>query len=273
MLEFAIDLAWRAGELTLGYQRRGFAEHEIRTKKSHVDLLTEADLASERLITAAIRNQYPAHGIYAEESASGPIPDAEWLWLVDPVDGTTNFAHGVPFYAINLALAHRGEPVLAVTHDPTSDRTYWAELGGGAWLRAGGMDQRLHVSAATELRRALLATGFPPSRATHPDNNLAEFTALELQALGVRRMGSASLELAWVAAGLLDGYWELWLHPWDWAAGCLLVTEAGGRVTDYAGQPWRLGSRTMIATNGQGDIHPALAAAIRSARAAVGLDG
>ncbi|MCX6030483.1 MAG: inositol monophosphatase family protein [Chloroflexi bacterium] len=269
MLNFAIDLACRAGELTLGYQRRGFAEDEIRTKLNHVDLLTEADLASDRLITEAIRAQYPEHAIYSEESANGSLPDAEWLWIVDPVDGTTNFAHGAPLYGVNIGLAHNGVPLLGVTCDPSAGRVYWAERGRGAWMRQNGSERRLSVSQTSELRRCLLATGFPPSRLSTADNNLAEFGALELQVHGVRRLGAASIDLAWVADGILDGYWEARLKAWDWLPGYLLVTEAGGRVSDYAGNPWQLTSHTMIASNGQPAVHAALMEEIARARATV----
>ncbi len=267
MLDFAIDLARRAGELILEYQRRGFAEADIRTKLNHVDLLTEADLASDRFITEALRAQYRDYGIYSEESAVGALPDDEWLWIVDPVDGTTNFAHGLPLFGVNIGLVHRGEPVLGVTCDPTGRRVYWAERGGGAWVRADGQDRRLRVSATSELRRCLLCTGFPPSRLSTSDNNLAEFGALELQVHGVRRLGSACIDLAWVADGLLDGYWEPRLNPWDWLPGYLLVTEAGGRVTDYENRPWRLTSRSMIASNGVPEVHAALVDAIARVRA------
>jgi myo-inositol-1(or 4)-monophosphatase len=136
--EFAIDLACRAGDLLRDYRQRGLVDDTIRSKTGHFDIVTEADLASERLILAALRSSFPGHGIHAEESANGVLPDAEWLWLVDPVDGTTNYAHGLPIFAVNLTLAYRGEPVLGVTHDPSSGRTYWAERGGGAWVRVAG---------------------------------------------------------------------------------------------------------------------------------------
>lgn len=269
MREFAIQLARQAGRLLLDYRRRGLAREQIRTKSNHVDLVTDADLASERLISEAIRSRFPGHCIYGEETAGASLPEAEWLWLVDPLDGTTNFAHGVPLYVVNIALAHQGTLVLGVTHDPSSGRTYWAERGGGAWLRVRTRDQRLRVSSTDSLGRCLLATGFPPSRLTNPDNNLAEFAALEMQVHAVRRVGSAALELAWVAAGLLDGYWEPWLNPWDWAAGVLLVREAGGQVTDYGGHPWELSSRTLISSNGCPAVHTALVEAIAAARASL----
>jgi myo-inositol-1(or 4)-monophosphatase len=237
---------------------------DIRTKGSHVDLVTAGDMASEALITQAVVAHFPGHVVYGEETANGRPPAAEWTWVVDPVDGTTNFAHAVPLFAVNIGVAHWGQPVIGVTHDPSSGRTFWAEMGTGAWLRERGQDRRLRVSTTAELRRSVLATGFPSDRVTNPDNGLAETNILELQVQGVRRLGSAALDMAWVAAGWLDGFWELRLKPWDCAAGAVLVREAGGLVTDYAGQPWQLDSDTFVASNPA--LHPALLAAIAAAR-------
>jgi myo-inositol-1(or 4)-monophosphatase len=257
MREFALDLALRAGELLLDYQRRGMSG-VLRSKSSHMDIVTEADLASEALITAAIHEQYPDHAIFAEESTSlqgGTLPDAEWVWYVDPVDGTTNYAHGLPMFGVNIGLAHWRVPVLGVTHAPAMDRTWWAEAGGGAWLRHGGTARRLQVSSIPTLKQALLATGFPYDRGTSPDNILAQFEALDLRTQAVRRLGTAALEMAWVADGSLDGYWENRAKAWDWLPGAVMVREAGGRATDFAGRDWEPGTRQMLATNGQAAIH------------------
>jgi myo-inositol-1(or 4)-monophosphatase len=266
MREFAIDVAEQAGRLLLGFQTTGLSADQVKTKLSQADLVTEADVSSERLILAAIRAQFPGHTIFSEESSTGEPPDVEWLWLVDPLDGTTNFAHRLPMFAVNLALAHRGEIVLAVTHDPTGSRTYWAESGGGAQLRAGGHDLPLHVSRAARLSQCLLATGFPYDRATNPDDNVAEFVALDRRCQAVRRLGSSALAAAWVAAGILDGYWEAGVKPWDTGAGSLLVREAGGAASDYRGRPWRLGSRNILVSNGQGGVHAVMLEAIAEAR-------
>jgi myo-inositol-1(or 4)-monophosphatase len=266
MLDFAIDVAERAGRLLLGYQTSGLSTDQVRTKVSSADLVTEADVASERLILDAIRAQFPSHAVFSEESSSGEPPEAEWLWLVDPLDGTTNFAHRLPIFAVNLALAHRGEMVLGVTHDPTGTRTYWAENGHGAWLRAEGHDHPLHVSAAGSLQHCLLATGFPYDRATNPDDNVAEFVALDRRCQAVRRLGSSALAAAWVAAGMLDGDWEAGIKPWDTGAGSLLVREAGGAASDYKGQPWQLASRNILVTNGQPGVHLVILETIIEAR-------
>jgi myo-inositol-1(or 4)-monophosphatase len=266
MREFAIDVAEQAGRLLLGFQTTGLSADQVKTKLSQADLVTEADVSSERLILAAISAQFPGHTIFSEESSTGEPPDVEWLWLVDPLDGTTNFAHRLPMFAVNLALAHRGEIVLAVTHDASGSRTYWAERGGGARLRAGGHDLPLHVSRAARLSQCLLATGFPYDRATNPDDNVAEFVALDRRCQAVRRLGSSALAAAWVAAGILDGYWEAGVKPWDTGAGSLLVREAGGAASDYRGRPWRLGSRNILVSNGQGGVHAVMLEAIAEAR-------
>lgn len=266
MREFAIDLARRAGALLLDFHRRAATGHDFDTKSSPVDLVTEADVASDALIAAAIRAAFPDHSIHSEESATGPLPQVEWLWVIDPLDGTTNYAHRVPFFGVNIALARWGAPVLGVTFDPFADQVFWAEQGNGAWLRTDGREQRLRVSPIADLSRSLLATGFPADRRTNPDNNLAEFSALERRSHGVRRQGSAALELAWVAAGIVEAFWHPRLKPWDAAAGCLLIQEAGGVVTEYDGRPWRLDSPTMVASNGQGGLHDALLATIAAAR-------
>jgi myo-inositol-1(or 4)-monophosphatase len=266
MIDFAIDLAARAGRLLLEYQKSGLSTDQVRTKASLADLVTEADLASERLILSEIRARFPSHDLFSEESSGGEPPDVEWLWLVDPLDGTTNFTHRLPIFAVNLALASRGEVILGVTHDPCTGRTYWAERARGAWVRVGSQDQPLHVSAAGSLQQSLLATGFPYNRASNPDNNLAEFAALDRRCQAVRRLGSSALAAAWVAAGILDGYWEAGIKPWDTAAGALLVREAGGAVSDFLGQPWRLASRSILVSNGQPGVHAAVLETITQVR-------
>jgi myo-inositol-1(or 4)-monophosphatase len=266
MLDFTIAVAEQAGQMLLGYQRSGLSADQIRIKSGPADLATEADVESERLILGAIHTEYPSHAVFSEESSSGEPPDVEWLWLVDPLDGTTNFTHRLPIFVVNMALAHKGEIVLAVTHDPTAGRTYWAERGRGAWVRTDSQDRLLHVSATGALQHSLLATGFPYDRATNPDDNVAEFVALDRCSQAVRRLGSSALAAAWVAAGILEGYWEAGIKPWDTAAGSLLVHEAGGAVSNYLGDPWRLASRNILVSNGQPDVHRGILEAIAEAR-------
>ena len=250
-LEFAISTARQAGEVLCSFYERSY---KVSTKSSDIDLVTEADLASERLIVGAIRERFPGHAILSEEGFGGFKDrwDGQYsaplgsLWLVDPLDGTVSYAHGYPFWGVTLALAQDGKVILGVVHDPLRDQMYWAELGGGAW-RDG---KPICVSAVGNLRQALVATGFAYGRATLVEDNLHEFAAVVPRVQGVRRAGAAVLDLAYVADGRLDGYWEMYLQPWDWAAGKLLVEEAGGIVSDLRGQPWSLASEHIVATNG-----------------------
>ena len=243
-LEVALDTARRAGHLLRELAGR---RHTIGHKSSIIDLVTEADLASERLIVAAIRAQFPHHVIQSEEGLGDVAAHGEThLWLVDPLDGTVNYAHGYPVWGVSLALTEAGRVVMGVVYDPLRDEAFWAERGQGAWLNGA----RLQVSKAANLQESLLATGFPYQRASLTDNNLAEFNAILPRVQGVRRAGAAVLDLAHVAAGRLDGYWEKYLEPWDWAAGWLLVEEAGGTVTTMDGRPWSLHEKNMAASNG-----------------------
>jgi len=261
-LPFARDTARRAGRLLVEYAAR---PHDVRSKSTPIDLVTEADLASEHLILDAIHTHYPGHAVLAEESAgdvraqlhaAAEVDDP--LWLVDPLDGTVNYAHGYPVWAVSLALTRAGRVLLAVTYDPPRDELYWALPGNGAWCD----DARLHVSAAPALGHALVATGFAYRRATLRDNNLAQFNRIMPRVQGIRRAGAAALDLAHVAAGHLDAYWEMHLQPWDWAAGWLLVSEAGGTVTGLDGAPWTLASTTIAASNGH--LHAEFLAALRT---------
>jgi len=223
--------------------------HSVRAKSSDIDIVTEADVAAERLIVDAIRQTFPSHRVYSEEglgNAQSLAAGASRLWLVDPLDGTVNYAHGYPFWAVSLALSESGEVVLAVTFDPLRDEIFTAQRGNGA--RCNG--ELINVSKVSEMHQALVATGFAYKRATLADNNLAEFSAMMPRVQGLRRAGAAVLDLAYLASGRLDGYWEMHLRPWDWAAGWLLVREAGGQVTDGKGRPWSLTSGDMVASNG-----------------------
>ncbi len=259
-LDFARQTARQAGHLL---RELYHGSHQVRFKSSDIDLVTEADLASEQLVLEAINSRFPEHAILTEEGGGGAQPtggEASHLWLVDPLDGTVNYAHGFPFWGVSLALLEAGKVSLGVIYDPLRDEIFWAERGKGAWCN----NQRIHVSSASRLREALVATGFAYRRATIPDNNLAEFSALMPQVQGVRRAGAAVLDLAYVAAGRLDAYWEMHLHPWDWAAGVLLVQEAGGQVSNLDGRPWSLETKGLLASNGP--LHRLLQALLREAR-------
>jgi myo-inositol-1(or 4)-monophosphatase len=242
-LEFVLamsDIAREAGALLLdAFERRIGFEY-----KGDVDLVTEADRASEKLITERIGARWPTHDLVGEEGASRET-GSDYRWYIDPLDGTTNFAHGFPVFCVSLALEFKGERVAGVLYDPTRDELFAAEKGSGAWLN----QRPIHVSKVGNLAECLAATGFP-SHKRHKNPNIHFYHEITLQTHGVRRAGSAALDLASVASGRLDAFWEFNLNPWDTAAGVLLVEEAGGRVTDMSGGPWQLNSRETLATNG-----------------------
>jgi len=208
-------------------------------------------------------------GFWGEES--NKPPNEEFFWLVDPIDGTVNYANGLPVYAINIGLQQGESALLGVTVQLPTGHVYWSKQGEGAFVRApDGNQQRLGVNQVGTLSRALLITGFPYHRAESPDNNSAEFNYFLTRSLGVRCMGSAALDFAHVAGGALAAYWEGWLNPWDAGPGALLVREAGGRVTDYNGEEWTIASHSLIASNGQPVLHRALLEGIQQARVGLG---
>ena len=223
---------------------RAWRKHGAVRKKGVIDLVTDSDLASEALIRERMARTFPAHGLVAEEGRDTPVGD--WIWYVDPLDGTTNFAHGHPFFCVSLALCERGEPRVGVVSAPALGVS-WASAQGFGATRNG---ERCHVSETRALDDALCATGFPYDRRTSDENNFREFTAFKLRTQGVRRCGSAAIDLALVADGTYDAYWEQKLKPWDLGAGALLVREAGGQVTDYDGTPADVRTGRLVATNG-----------------------
>jgi len=275
-LEVARDLAAQAGALIAS--RWGSAlsvEH-----KGAVDLVTEVDLAAERLIVEGLAAAFPGDVLCGEEGSAGLAADEESaaglhvaraegqagaggrVWYIDPLDGTTNFSHGLPHFCVSIGLVVGGEPAVGVVYEPLRRWCFYATRGGGAW-RDG---VQLRASAQGELRRALLATGFPYDRHTSDDDNMTEARALLKRAQGLRRACAAALDLAFVAAGWLDGYWERKLKPWDAAAGALLVREAGGVVTDdLGGEGWL--RRGAVVTAGGAALHAALLGAFLEARA------
>ncbi|MCM2263978.1 MAG: inositol monophosphatase [Desulfuromonadales bacterium] len=226
--------------------------------KGAIDLVTEADLASEQAIVAILRTRHPEHDILAEEGDYGRR-GADQRWIVDPLDGTTNFAHGFPWFAVSIALELRGEVVLGAVFNPYNNELFVAERGKGATLNG----RPLRVSSTDTLERALLATGFAYDHRVNPENNYSHFERFQRAAQAVRRAGVASLDLACVAAGRFDGFWELKLKPWDVAAGVLLVEEAGGRVSDYRGAPMPLDRGEILASNGH--LHVAMQRVLRGA--------
>ena len=236
------------------------------THKGEVDLVTEVDLAAEAIIVQIVRAAFPGDRIVAEEgggqTVGAPVaPDAPArTWFIDPLDGTTNFSHGLPHFCVSIALCLDGVPAVGVVYEPIRDWMFHAIRGAGAWRDAA----RLRVSDCPALDAALLATGFPYDRRTNPQNNTAEFKRLLTASQGMRRAGSAALDLAYVAAGWLDGYWEDRLKAWDIAAGTLLVREAGGCVTGMLGAPLDLRAGHIAAATPL--IHPALVAELRAVR-------
>lgn len=214
--------------------------------KGEIDLATEMDRKSEQAIVECIRGAFPHHGLLAEEGARIESPSG-YLWIVDPLDGTTNYAHGYPIFAVSIGLEKDGEVILGVVYDPLRDELFSAVKGEGAKLNGG----KLAVSETDRLIRSLLATGFPYDRATSSDNNIAHFNAMIMVSQEVRRTGSAALDLCSVAAGRLDGYWELKLRPWDVAAGSLIVREAGGIVSDLSGTRFSVRDHAIVASNGK----------------------
>jgi len=234
-------IAREAGALLMG----NFARHVTIEYKGEVDLVTEADRASEKLIVERLRARWPEHGIVAEEGTRSDT-GAEYRWYVDPLDGTTNFAHGYPVFCVSIALARQDDQLeVGVLYDPTRDELFAAERGGGATLNGKPM----RVSKTPRLAESLLGTGFP-SHKRHKNPNIHFYHQLTLRSHGVRRAGSAALDLVCVASGRYDGFWEFNLNPWDTGAGVLLVQEAGGMVTRFDGSPFRLDSREVLASNG-----------------------
>jgi myo-inositol-1(or 4)-monophosphatase len=224
-LETAIDIAREAGALLAHHFERGIG-YDL---KGDYDLVTEADRASEKLVVEHLHNHFPSHSVLGEEGGMRQQA-GEYCWYVDPLDGTTNFAHGYPAFNVTLGLERSGEMIAGVIFDPIRQEMFAAELGGGAYLNG----RRIHVSKAPSLDTALLATGFP-SRKRHQNINVHFFHQVAMVTHGVRRSGSAAIDLACVASGRLEGFWEFGLNPWDMAAGLLLVREAGGRTTDMHG--------------------------------------
>jgi len=242
------EIAREAGALLMEYFRQ-----QVKVKveyKGEADLVTVADRNSEMLIRERIKKQWPSHDVLGEEQ--GLIDTgSEYRWYVDPLDGTTNFAHGFPVFCVSMALEHKNQRIAGVVYDPTRDELFAAERGSGAYLN----HERIRVSTTANLAECLVATGFP-SHKRHKNPNIYFYHQITLRTHGVRRAGSAALDLCCVACGRFEGFWEFNLNPWDTAAGVLIVEEAGGKVTDFGGGPFQLNSRETLATNGL--VHAAM---------------
>jgi myo-inositol-1(or 4)-monophosphatase len=239
-LEVALSAAKEAGEVL----RKGFGwQHSIRYK-GEVDLVTEVDEQAEQLIREILLGAFPAYGMLAEEGGT-LVGEVDARWIVDPLDGTTNYAHGLPIFCVSVALERSGEVVLGVVHDPMHEETFVAERGRGATMNG----EPIKVSDTDELIRALIATGFPYDRAEMPEA-LELFGRLAASTQGMRRLGSAALDLCYVASGRIDGYYERGIWPWDLAAGSVILEEAGGKLTNYRGGKLDLAGREIVASNG-----------------------
>ena len=248
-LEFALGIAARASEIL---KEGAFRAHAAAHKQAATDLVTEFDKRSEALIVGAIASQFPGDSILAEEG--GETVRGERRWLVDPLDGTTNFTHGLPFFCVSIGLEIAGRPEVGVVTVPALDWVFAAARGSGATMNG----RPIRVSSTKTLGESLLATGFPYDNATSPENNFERFVRLYKCTQGVRRVGAAALDLCMVAAGWMDGYWERKLKPWDMCAGAVIVEEAGGRLSDYRGGPFSPDRPEIVASNGH--IHEQLIA-------------
>jgi len=241
-LTTAIEAVVRAGDL----QMARFGQHIQVDKKGTIDLVTEVDLAVERMFRAMIAERFPSHQILAEELGGAAVVPAGPCWIFDPIDGTTNYAHGLPIFCASLGLEIDGVAEIAAVYDPNRRELFTAERGGGAFLNGKPM----RVSSASRLVDALLVTGFPYDVHARVDEIVGLFAAFVGEARAVRRLGSAAIDLCWVAAGRMDGFWENDLNAWDVAGGALIVAEAGGRVTGMDGKPFSSRGREVLATNG-----------------------
>ncbi|MGD2063073.1 MAG: inositol monophosphatase family protein [Nitrospirota bacterium] len=254
-LEAAVTIARAAGEVLLDYQRRGF---KVATKGHRIDLITDADRASEALVVEELMRRYPDDSILAEESGARDGA-RDRRWIIDPLDGTTNFAHGYPFYCVSIGLEIAGTLEVGVVHAPAFGETFTATRADGAFLETSAGDRRrLHVSAVAELSRALLVTGFPYDIAERGEGPFDLFRRFVLAAQAVRRDGSAALDLCYLAAGRFDGFWEANLKPWDLAAGTLIAAEAGAEFSDFRGDQYTISGTEIVASNGA--LHAAMVA-------------
>lgn len=240
-LDVAVAAAREAGAML----QAEFGRPKEISYKGEVDIVTESDRRSEAVIVARLRSEFPDHAIVAEEGGRTAAADAQYTWHVDPLDGTTNFAHGYPCFAVSIGLVAGGEPLVAAVMNPTSNELFTAVRGEGAYLN----DKRIRVSPVPTLAESLVCTGFPPKH-RRSSANMSYYWEFTLRSHGVRRDGSAALDLCSVACGRFEAFWEFGLSSWDTAAGMLLVTEAGGMVTDLSGRPYRPGDSEMLATNG-----------------------
>ncbi len=244
MLNIAIEAAKEAGT----FLKKSVGKIKDIQKKDGQErnLVTEIDKKSEDIIISKIKKYFPQHNILAEESGTKRGRTSAYKWIIDPLDGTTNFTHGFPVFCVSIGLEYKDEIILGVIYDPNFDELFTAEKGGGAFLNG----RKIYVSKIDSLIKSLLVTGFPYNIVENPNNAVEHFVHFLMKAQAVRRMGSAAIDLAYVAAGRYDGFWEVALNPWDMAAGALLVQEAGGKLTDFSGNEFNIYKPEVLATNG-----------------------
>ena len=254
MLQIAIEAALEAGKYLK--ENVGKFRHLERKGGNKTNLVTEIDKKAEETIIGRIKKHFPSHDFLGEESGSAEIK-SEYRWIIDPLDGTINYVHGLPIFSVSIGLEHRGEIVLGVVYDPNLDELFTAEKGKGAWLNK----KQIQVSKTQKLIESLVVTGFSYTVNKHPEPDITHFRNFVIEAQAVRRLGSAALDLSYVACGRFDGFWEGSLSPWDMAAGVLLVTESGGKWKDYLGAPSNVYNKQMLATNGL--IHQKMMAVLK----------
>lgn len=246
-LQVAVDAALAAGHIQ---KERADSVGEIQYK-GEINLVTEIDLLCEQEVISRIQKAFPGHAFLAEESGA-TAGDADHLWIIDPLDGTVNYAHGYPCYCVSIGYQHKGEVVVGVVYNPCLDELFVAEKGQGATLNG----KPIAVSTTIDLKQSLLATGFAYDINESENNNLDHFQNFIKACQAIRRPGSAAMDLCYTAMGRFEGFWELKLHPWDYAAGWLMIEEAGGQVTRFDGSPFQMGDRSILTSNGH--IHPAM---------------
>ena len=241
MLDFAIEIAKQAGGILM--QHFGTISH-IERKSTDIDLVTIADIESEAFILDKIKATYPLHHIITEESdlIKG---DSEYRWVIDPLDGTTNFVHNLPIFAVSIGLQFQGETILGVVYNPAANKCFWGEKSNGAFLN----DKPIHIASTDTLANSLLVTGFPYIHDDHYEKGFDLFKELYGKTQGIRRLGAAALDFCFVAMGRFEGFWEFGLQPWDVCAGALILTEAGGKVSDWDGSLMHFSGTRMLATN------------------------
>ncbi|MBM4296380.1 MAG: inositol monophosphatase [Deltaproteobacteria bacterium] len=241
-----LDVAWQAASAAGEIIRDNWQRPKTIDYKGAIELVTSVDCESERKIVETIRRNFPTHSILAEEETDLAGAQPDWRWIVDPLDGTTNFAHGYPQFCVSIALERSGQMLLGLVYDPLRGECFRAVKGQGATLNGAP----IATSSTNELDKALLATGFPYDHRENADFYLSYFKAFMTRCQGIRRGGSAALDLSYVACGRLDGFWEMKLKPWDTAAGALIVSEAGGKLSDFSGQPFSIWGTETLASNG-----------------------